>query len=57
MSSGYVVAVLAIVCSGSVAHGIVRKEDVISVGLYFSADEDLNLVVCQACNNKVCAQR
>ena len=57
MSSGYVVAAFAVglfwVCG---AHGIARKKDSPAWD-YFAVDEDLNFVVCQACNKKESPRR
>ena len=47
---------LPLVCSGSAVHGIARKKDSLAWD-YFTVDEDLNFVVCQACNKKESAQR
>ena len=47
---------LPLVYSGSAAHGIARKKDSPAWD-YFAVDEDLNFVVCQACNKKESMQR
>ena len=47
---------LSKVCSGSAAHGITRKKDSPAWD-YFAVDEDLNFVVCQACNKKESVRR
>ena len=46
-----VVTLLPLVCSGSAAHEIARKKDSPAWD-YFAVDEDLNFVVCQACNRR-----
>ena len=49
---------LPLVCSGSTAHayGIARKKDSPAWDC-FAVDEDLNFVVCQACNKKESVRR
>ena len=52
MSSGYVVAAFAVgLFWVRGAHGIARKK-YSPAWDYFAVDEDLNFVVCQACNKK-----